>query len=302
MYCSACGKALPNGAKYCSHCEQASGSDSADPTIAGEQEAAHTAQPCTSDSPRVAAESSASNSRLSVEAIALGVLAVTCIALGALQGFIPIFLIEGAAFGGLALLRVARRSTSVGLRSVVFVVSVLLAGLVGVTLDQETFGPHYRYLSQGSAQYRVDVKAGRTDRLGNGGWIPVAFDKEAEEIPISPTDGNNPLSKSYPNSTISLTQGAWTPPSAFGGTNGKICFLAANSSAYVLDRIVIDVALLDAALKVKSDATQPVTLKSLSGGLIAVGATGLVCGDAPQGMTATDGWTYSYEHAYGWQR
>jgi len=220
--------------------------------------------------------------------------------LGALQGFIPIFLIEGAAFGGLALLCIARRAMSVGLRAAVFVVSVLLAGLVGVTLDQDTFGPHYRYLSQGSAQYRVDEKAGRTDRLGNGGWTPIAYDTEAREIPISLANDDD-LSKYLSNfvegQTISLTKGDWTPPPAFGGSNGKICFLAANSSEYVVDRIVIDVA-----LKGKSDATRPVSLKSLSGGLIAVGATGLVCGDAPQGMSASDGWTYSYDRAYGWKR
>ena len=218
MYCSACGKALLSGAKYCPHCGQLSASNSADSTTAGEQEVAQTAQPGTSDVLRVAAVSSASKSRLSVEAIALGVLAVTCIALGALQGFIPIFLIEGAAFGGLALLCIARRSMSVGLRSVVFVASVLLAGLVGVTLDQDTLGPHYRYLSQGSAQYRVDEKAGRTDRLGNGGWIPIAYDRDAHEIPIDTNLIDQGLGSA---GTIPLTQGAWTPPSAFGGSSGK---------------------------------------------------------------------------------
>lgn len=294
MYCSACGKALLSGAKFCPHCGHLSASDSADSTTAGGQEGAQVSQHDTSDAPRVAAESSASKLRLSVETIVLGVLAVTCITLGALQGFIPIFLIEGVAFGGLAWLCIARRSMSVALRSVVFVVSVLLAGLVGVTLDQDTFGPRYRYLSQGSAQYRIDEKAGRTDRLGSSGWIPVAYDRDAHEIPI----GTKPFDQGLGSTgTIPLTRGAWTPPSGFGGSSGKICFLAANSSGYVVDRIVIDVA-----LKSKSNAAQPVILKSLSGGLVAVGATGLLCGDAPQGMSASDSWTYSDEHAYGWKR
>jgi hypothetical protein len=301
MYCSACGKALLSSAKYCPHCGQLSAAESADSSTAGEREPAQVAKPDTDDSTRAAVASSASKSRLLlvIEAIALGVLAVTCIALGALQGFIPIFLIEGIIFGGLAWLCVAMRNMSPGLHSAVFIVSVLLAGLVGVTLDMDTFGPHYRYLSQGSVQYRVDERAGRTDRLGNGGWTPVAYDKEAQEIPISLTDGtkgNDAVSKYFSGPSVSLTQGGWAPPTLFGGSSGKICFIATNSSGYVVDRIVIDVALKD-----KSATSQPVTLKAQSGGLLAVGAKGLICGDAPQGVSASDGWTYSADHAYGWK-
>ncbi len=300
MYCPACGKALLTGARYCPHCGQPSASDSVTSSTAGELEpaSAQVAQSVSGDSAPVPALPSASKSalRFSVEAVVLSVLAVTCILLGALQGFIPIFLIEGLALGGLAWLCFFRRTMLSGLRSAVFIASLLLAGLVGVTLDEDMFGPHYRYLSQGSAQYRVDERAGRTDRLGTGGWTPVAYDRDAQQIPLSLTDGNNPFSKYVfdPAGTISLSEGSWT--SAFG-SGGKICFIAANSSNYVVDRILIDVA-----LKGKSDAAQTVTLKNEVGGLIGAGTTGLVCGSPPQGMSASDGWTYSSEHAYGWKR
>jgi hypothetical protein len=138
-----------------------------------------------------------------VGSITLGAFALICMILGAIQGFIPIFLIEGVAFSGLSWLCAARWPLSSRVFSAVFVSSLLLAGLVGVTLDQDAFGPRYRYLSQGSVEFRIDEKAGRTDRLGSGGWYPVAFDREAQEVPAS----------------VELTKGYW--PSSIG--SGKIC-------------------------------------------------------------------------------
>jgi len=221
--------------------------------------------------------------------------------LGAIQGFIPIFLIEGVAFGGLAWLCAARWPLSPLLHSIVFVSSLILAVLVGVTLDQDTFGPRYRYLSQGSVQYRVDEKTGRTDRLGNGGWFPVAFDREAEEVPA-----NGSLTR------IELTNGEWVPLSS-GSMGGQVCLLAKNSSGYILDRITISVKILKqaGASEGKDDALdqylsgwggQQVVLKSYGGGFIAAGETRLACGPAPRDLAADETWNFAVSNAYGWKR
>jgi hypothetical protein len=224
--------------------------------------------------------------------ITLGAVALICLVLGAVQGFIPIFLIEGAAFGCLAWLCAAKWPLSQSLHSVVLVSSLLLAGLVGVILDQDTFGPRYRYLSQGSAELRVDEKAGRTDRLGSRGWYPVAYDSEAKEI--------NALDAIW---TVTLTKGYWEPALA----GGNICFTVSNTSGDILDRITIQV---QAQKKSNPDASkdsaaaldQQVVLKSYGGGLIGTGDTTLVCASSPRDLTADETWSYTDIHAYGWKR
>ena len=224
--------------------------------------------------------------------ITLGAAALICVVLGAVQGFIPIFLIEGVAFAGLAWLCAAKWPLGQSLHSVVLVGSLLLAGLAGVSLDQDTFGPRYRYLSQGSVQYRVDEKAGRTERLGNHGWYPVAFDSEAKEI--------NALDAIL---TVNLTKGYWEPAIA----GGDICFTVSNSSGYILDRITIQVQTQkkNDANAGKGDASalnQQIVLKSYGGGLIGTGDTVLACASSPRDLGTDETWSYSDVHIYGWKR
>lgn len=223
--------------------------------------------------------------------ITLGVAALICVILGVAQGFIPIFLIEGIAFAGLAWLCAAKWPLGQGLHSVVLVGSLLLAGLAGVSLDQDTFGPRYRYLSQGSVQYRVDEKAGRTDRLGNHGWYPVAYESEAKEI--------NGLDVIW---TVNLTKGYWEPAIA----GGNICFTISNTSSYTLDRITIQVQ----SQKKNADAdkgdapvlNQQIILKSYGGGFIGTGDSVLACASSPRDLAADETWSYSDLHIYGWKR
>jgi hypothetical protein len=152
-------------------------------------------------------------------------------------------------------------------------------------------------LSQGTVQYRVDEKAGRTDRLTNNGWYPVAFDKEAQEVP------ENVFSPS-----IELTKGEWT--STLGG---QICFIATNSSDYIVDRITINVtnqkqsytaAGKDSAVnKYSMYGNQPmVVLKNYGGGLIGTRMTAFVCASSPHDLAADETWSYTNVHAYGWKR
>jgi hypothetical protein len=239
--------------------------------------------------------------------ITMGIFALSCVVLGAVQGFIPIFLFEGFAFAGLAWLCAVRWPVSDAVRGAILVASLLLAVLVGVTLDQDSLGPRYRYLSQGAVQYRVDEKAGRTDRLGTGGWFPVAFDKEAVDV-IDVLHGNMfdiPLENN-------LTNGMWTPSLAWG----RVCFnlSVASSSVFVLKGIDIEVS-----INKKGDAppgksnfytdaqktfdnTFPLSLHNEGGGLMVPGGTYLVCGSAPRDLSADETWSYSLKHFYGWKR
>ena len=233
-----------------------------------------------------------------VGSITLAVIALFCMVIGAVQGFIPIFLLEGVAFGGLAWLCAVRWPVSAAVRGAVLVASLMLAVLVGVTLDQDSFGPRYRYLSQGAVQYRIDERAGRTDRLTNSGWYPVAFDKEAREVP-----NDNMF-----DPKIVLTKGEWT--STLGG---EICFSVNNSSDYIVDRVTINVTTQkqsDAATGKDSAENkysmygnqQMVVLKSYGGGFLASGQNPLACGSSPRDLSANETWSYADMHAYGWKR
>ena len=244
MYCSGCGLALPNEALSCPDCGKCCIQDEPvsnpvpEVTLqAAEGRSIDGRRSLESDSP-TKPESSAPSTveersrlqRANAGSITLGAVALICLVLGAVQGFIPIFLIEGAVFGGLAWLCAAKWPLSQSLHAVVLVASLLLAGLVGVTLDQDTFGPRYRYLSQGSAELRVDEKAGRTDRLGSRGWYPVAYDKPPQDIA---TLGGNIIDDII---GVQLTEGTW---GHYG--DQEVCFTVKNSSNYVLQSVSITV-------------------------------------------------------------
>lgn len=221
--------------------------------------------------------------------ITLGVAALICVVLGVVQGFIPIFLIEGVAFAGLAWLCAAKWPLRQSLHSVVLVGSLLIAGLAGVTLDQDTFGPRYRYLSQGPTELRVDEKAGRTDRLGSSGWHPVAFDKAAEQLPSS----------DFLAFDFALKDGHWGPNWPSGN---EICFTFENPSGYVIKTLSVQIEVKDKDGKEAKDASQIVGLAREGGGLIDTGETSRVCAPAPGNFPEGGNWSYTYVGAYGWKR
>lgn len=249
---------------------------------------------------------------VNVGSIALGLLSVCCLILCVAQGFIPIFLIEGVALGALAWICAVRWPLAPTLLSIVFVISLLLAGLVGITLNRDVLSPHYHYIAEGSVRYRVDERAHRTDRLGTDGWIPVAYDNDPEMVP-----SNGIVSP------VSLRDGSW----GLVGGGRRICFLATNDSSYVVKMIGITVEirnkdgggkisnegatpdrprpgenLQDFTARVVNTGGSPVSLTSASGGLINVGASELVCGDAPRAIADGETWSFSGVQVYGWKR
>jgi hypothetical protein len=213
--------------------------------------------------------------------ITLGAVAFICLVLGAVQGFIPIFLIEGAAFGGLSWLCAAKWPLSRAVHSMVFVASLLLAGLVGVTLDQDTFGPRYRYLSQGSTELRVDEKAGRTDRLWTTGWKPISFDRPPSEM--------NVIDAIF---TVPLTNGRWE--------GERVCFDVQNKSNYIIKAI-------DATVKVTPKSTSdsstslPIVLRPQVFALLDVGDDDRFCGTAGAFPGSAD-WSYDVQKYTGWKK
>ncbi|MGA2351597.1 MAG: hypothetical protein ABSF70_14265 [Terracidiphilus sp.] len=351
MYCAACGSTLPIEALFCPRCGKRSILDEVTPDTAlpetptntgidtkdngkmlepepSPQSEANPAPPASETNTTTNAvaqafgantseqNSTVANKFRNAGSITLAVVALICLILGAVQGFIPIFLIEGVAFGALAWLCAARWPLSPRIFSAVFVTSLLLAGLVGVTLDQDTFGPRYRYLSQNSTQYRIDEKAGRTDKLGSGGWHPVAFDKDAQELPV----------------VVNLDKGEWSR--SFGDGSGRICFTTGTnatnpfaevnygngdtkSSDYIIDRISIAVEIhnMTSASAEAYGSSHPkedhftryisggqVVLKNDGGGFINSEETTKVCGSTPRDLADGETWSYTDMHVYGWKR
>jgi hypothetical protein len=213
---------------------------------------------------------------------------------GAVQGFIPIFLIEGVAFGALAWLCASRWPFSEGVHAAVWVASLLLAGLVGVTLDQDSFGPRYRYLTQGNQELRIDEKAGRTDRLAVGSWVPVAFDKPPQDIS---TLGGNTIDEIL---GVQLTGGSWSAAGLYGGQ--EVCFTIKNSSDYVLQSVSITVTTQQKDdPNNKPTSSEQVILKSKYSGLIPKGGSDLICGRVSHVFASGESWSYSNQEALGWK-
>jgi|ERR1017187_764066 hypothetical protein len=184
MYCVQCGSALSNQSQFCSNCgsrrvfpEKSCDPDSqGTPPQANEPEGedrkiaekAGAQQSEVSPSPQkfeknirravsALAGSAASEEAkphtlpryANVGAIIMGAFAFICGILFAFSGLTPIFLAEAVAFGALAWLCAVRWPLSQRVHAIVLICSLLIAGLVGVTLDQDIFGTRVRYPSVG---------------------------------------------------------------------------------------------------------------------------------------------------------
>jgi len=305
MFCDNCGLALQDGSKFCPHCGKRRSLEESvsDPppkiespvteNVATECEnTLESNVPISDDSSSLAPVDLKGRPRhANAGSITLGVFGLIVFIVGAVQGFIPIFLIAGLAFGGLAWLCAARWPLSEVLLSIVLVCSLLVAGLVGVTLDQDTFGPRYRYLTQGNQELRIDEKAGRTERLAVGSWIPVAFDKPPQDIA---TLGGNILEGIW---DVQLTEGTW---GHYG--DQEVCFTIKNSSNYVLQSVSITVTTQQKDdPKKEPTSSETVILKSKFGGLIPKGGSDLICGTVAHVFAPGESWSYSQHEVLGWK-
>ncbi len=312
MYCIGCGAALPNEVLSCPNCgkrccildEPANDPPPADAPPATEKVADDRTRPLGSDSPTsgnsaapVADQPRSSLRHYHGGSITLGAFGLICFIISAVQGFIPIFLIAGLAFGGLAWLCAVKWPLSEVLLSVVLVSSLLVAGVVGIALDRDTFRPSYRYLTQGNSEIRIDEKNGRTDRLANGAWEPIAFDHNAMQLPQDE------------NSKITLSNGVWK--SSYPGA--EVCFDASNFSAYVVKTIAIAVTVKDKAgneVKELSDNPYASALSNGPAGTTLTSSYGLlntsesyqVCKYKLRALADGETWSYTGTQAWGWKK
>lgn len=305
MYCIGCGFDLSNEAQFCPRCGKRS--TLGDPvldhppeieTLATENIAKDEVNALESD--RTTSDDSSSLAPVDLKgrtrhanagSITLGVFGLIFFIVGAVQGFIPIFLIAGLAFGGLTWLCAVRWPLSEVLLAVVFASALLIAGVVGVTLDQDTFGPRYRYLTQGNQELRIDEKAGRTERLAVGSWIPVAFDKPPQDIS---TLGGNVLEGIW---DVQLTEGTW---GHYG--DQEVCFTIKNSSNYVIQSVSITVTTQQKDdPKKEPTSSETVILKSKFGGLLLKGGSDLMCGTVSHVFAPGESWSYSQHEVLGWK-
>ncbi len=312
MYCIECGAALPNEVLSCPNCgkscyildEPANDTTPADAPPATEKVADDITRLLGSDSntsgnsaTSVTNQPSSSLRHYNGGSITLGAFCLICFIISAVQGFMPIFLIAGLTFGGLAWIYAIKWPLSEVLISVVLVSSLLVAGVVGIALDRDTFRPSYKYLTQGNAEIRIDEKNGRTDRLTNGGWQPIAFDHDAIQLPQDQ------------NLRITLSNGEWK---SFY-SSGEVCFDVSNSSDYVVKTIAIVVTVKDKAgnevkdlsdsqyLALVSNGPVGTTLMS-SYGLLNTGGLDHVCKGKPRALANGETWSYSGTQAWGWKK
>jgi hypothetical protein len=295
MYCTTCGSALPADAGFCPSCGRAKAP--ASQALLSDQEASTAAVPPSAeetdaDTAEIATDQKSNNrTLLNPGTVILGIAGLTCLVVFAVLGMVPIFLIEAAAFLGLAGWCAVKWPPPAAAHAAILTISLVLAASTGVTLDQDAFGARYRYISQGNQQLRIDERAGRTDRLSSSGWIPIAFDRDPKEILT------NPLEQVF---SLPLDKGYWE-----GGTDGEVCFQATNNSGYVISRIGITLQ-----TKMKDGMPTPegglvnrqVFLKPFMGGLISQGETVKVCASSPRTLLPDETWSYTDEHVYGWKR
>lgn len=182
----------------------------------------------------------------------------------------------------------------------IFLMVSLLAVAIAATIAYvvgKGSRPGYTYLKEGTIQFRVDERSGRTDRLGSTGWEPFSYDSSSEELPTS---------------VVTLGNSTWesgfsTPPP------GRICFDAHNHSGSVVQDVKISISFDPKPADYPTGAGgdpgnvddfifgEYSTLKPDRENLLAAGKDGRVCGTAPRVFPTGAKWSYTVLRVRGWK-
>jgi hypothetical protein len=221
--------------------------------------------------------------------IIFALFAMLSLLVSVLKGIVPIYLVESAIWAGLAWYWYKKNLVGPRVNLAVVVVAVFVAAGEGVVVGLHAGGESYTYLKEGSVQFRVNARLGRTDRLWSTGWVPVSFDAPPEDLPADTM------------SSISLFSGTWQ--SGLYGATDKVCFDLQNDSNYVLRDVAVHVSIDP---KPTDDPfgglANTVNMKVENGGLLDRGAHDRFCGEAPSHLTSGAKWSYDSPTAKGWKQ
>lgn len=162
------------------------------------------------------------------------------------------------------------------------VVVVIVAAAFGCVLLMRPF-IRYKFLNEGSLQFRYDRYSGRTDQLvPTEGWVPVGFNRPSEEVPTA---------------NIQLSGMRWL--------GNRVCAEVNNESDYLVKSVIVqmcvnakgcDQDMIDQALQAR-DGALTLSLQPV-GYLLQKGETGRFCAEAEEAAYPA----YTVLGAKGWKQ
>jgi len=245
-------------------------------------------------------------SPLNLGTFVFGGLSLLTLAISFAKGIVPIYLAEAALWAALALFWHKKHVTSPAANGLVLLCAIALAAGEGFLIGRQGHD-RFRYLQQGSTQFRVNERLGSTDRLTGSGWQPVSFDRPAEAVPLAGTSDDHVFGGL---AQLSLTNGVWTGNSTNAGL-GEICYGVENKSDYVLRDVTVNVDYEPVSTLPKSELKSldlrpisllyPVVLRTGSGLLLGPNATSRLCGPSPPELPEGSKWSSKLVSAAGWK-
>jgi len=280
VFCIKCGTDLPDDALFCRKCGFSFPATST-------RNPSTVATSATTDAPAVSyafptigpALPSPATTGPDLGTIVFAGFALLSVIVSFVKGIVPIFLVEAVLWSALALYWYRKKPTSQASTAIVLLLAVAVAAGEGYLVGRQFGVKTYTYLQQGNAQYRVDNSAGRTDRLGTGGWEAVSFDRPAEPLPSADFW-----------LAVAMSKGEW----AF---NNEVCFDVSNNSGYILQ----DISILITFDPKPADGDVYVNLKRYGGAPLDKGKSGRFCGSASRAFPSGSTWSYTITSESGWK-
>jgi hypothetical protein len=289
VFCTFCGIELPDDSRFCKKCGFAFGADESQKSSdhpTGEKQAPSAA-------PGVPFNSTLTRSNSNFGTFVFGGLSVLTLAICFAKGIVPIYLAEAALWAALAWFWHKKHVTSPVANGAVLLLAVALAAAEGFLIGRQP-AENYKYLQTGNAQFRVNERSGRTDRLTNAGWRPISFDKPAEAMPRDSMDFEFGLG---------LMNGTWIGDPENAGP-GEICYDLENKTDYVLRDVTIEVDFEPTpppGINPIDLALGSVVLRGGPGGLLDTSATSRFCGAPLKKLPDGSKWSSKLVSATGWK-